>query len=271
MKTFYRIVLGIGTAVLTTGTAQAQNAAPIGFDSTVEGTLTTDGRACAPNDGTGRYYSFRLDRPSGVEVMMKAATDGFDTVVDLGQIKDCRFTILATNDDGGMEEGATNSRLVTWLTEPGTYAIRARGLNPDDTGGYQLTLRRLPPVPAPRPLTRGAWTNGTFGESDPTIITLDGDSPTQTNRPFHLYTLDGRMGDTVELRVVSTDEEADPNLDVGAMTPFGFATIMSNDDGTEEGDGYNSRLKLTFPANGTVTLRVSSLNEKGFSYRIIAQ
>ncbi len=153
--------------------------------------------------------------------------------------------------------------------------MRAKSYSDDAAGKFKLTLTQLAPTAAPAapiPLTLGREVRGTLTANDPMIATEsygeDDDSVTESGRPYRLYSLTGVAGDEVEIRLMS--DEFDSFLEVGADTPLGFSVAASNDDGGEEGDNLNSRLRIKFENPGTVIIRASPLGPDTGSYRIVA-
>ena len=54
------------------------------------------------------------------------------------------------------------------------------------------------------------------------------------------------------------------------MTPLGYSVAASNDDGSGEDDGLNSRLKVRFATDGTMLIRVSPLGSDTGAYTLTA-
>lgn len=265
-----------GLTMAAPADAQSRSAArapaPIAFGATVNGRITAAEQNCSVETPGARAYSFTAEAGTRIEVTMQA--DDFDTLVEVGQIVDCAFVSMGSNDDGAGPEDGLNSRLTGTLPTAGTYIIRATSFGGNGNGPFQLTLNRLPPLRgAPDPIAvtvgqpaMGALTAddalipnefnefsglGEFGESSLGSI-ID------TGRPYHLYSLSGAAGDEYVITLAS--EEFDAFLEVGVDSPLGYSVAQSNDDGGEEGDGLNSRLKINFRNAGTLIIRVSPLS-----------
>lgn len=251
----------------------AQPLPPIAIGQTLNETVQADGRCTL--DPASRFYQFRADANTRIEITLRSQS--FDPVVEVGRVNGCEFQSLGRNDDGSGVNDGNNSRLTGTLVDGGTYVIRAsaygsRAMN----GSYRLALRQLPALPTPAttartlPLTVGRAVTGTLDSSDPVIETTNNERggfiQSERGRPYRLYSFSGRAGQSYEFQLDSTD--FDSFLEVGVVSPLGFATIDSNDDGPDS--GRNSRLTVHFPSNGTVTLRVSPLSAASGSYTLTA-
>ena len=201
-------------------------------------------------------------------------SSSFDTVVAIGHFNGCTFESIADNDDGGAPGDGTNSRLTGTLPRGGSYIVKAAALGDGVmSGADSVALNRLPArpaaaTPAPLPLRIGAPVSGRLGPADP-VIADQGDTTEfvgEVGRPYRLYSLSGRAGQTVNLALDSDD--FDSFLEVGSISPLGFAAADSNDDG--ENSGLNSRLTVTFPTSGTMIVRVSPLGSGTGRYTLTA-
>ena len=246
---------------------------PISFGQTINENATSDGRCQL--DAGARFYQFNAQPNTRIEITLRS--QAFDPVLDIGRVNGCEFESIARNDDGAGVNDGTNSRLTGTLTEGGNYVIRASAYGSSGIrGSYRLALQQLPAA-APRAtstrpiaLTVGRSVHGSLDSSDPAIETTQGSNrgfiERSASRPYHLYSLSGRAGQSYEVRLDSGD--FDSFLESGAMTPMGFAVLDSNDDGP--GSGRNSRLTVTFPVSGTIMLRVSPLNRGSGRYTVSA-
>lgn len=247
-------------------------AAPLAFGQSLDERLNADGRCVA--DPRARYYSFTAAPNTRIELTMQSRS--FDTVVAIGHFDGCDFESIASNDDGGRPGDGTNSRLIGTLVSGGSYIVKAAALGDGVmSGSYSIALNRLPAqaavaAPAPLPLRIGTPASGRLGAGDPVIGDRDGASEfiSEGGRPYRLYSLTGRAGQTINLALDSDD--FDSFLEVGSMSPLGFAAADSNDDG--EDTGLNSRLTVTFPTAGTMIVRVSPLgrSSSGGRYTLTA-
>lgn len=287
-----KMLVGIAMIALAVPAA-AQNrgrtAAPatIGFGQTIEGEIAAPRAGeCPPADPRVRSYNVTVEADTRLEVTMRA--DDFDTLVEIGKLDGCTYTMLASNDDGGGEDDGLNSRLRATLRDAGTYVIRAKSLAEDGAGKFSLALNRLPPTPpppAPIPLTLGASAQGALTANDAMISdSAYGDAYageyaseygaeatidiSESGRPYHLYSLTGRAGQEYLIKMDS--EEFDSFLEAGSMSPLGYSVSASNDDGGGEEDGLNSRLRVKFQTDGTIIIRASPLGNDTGAYTISA-
>lgn len=265
-----------GLAMQAPASAQSRSAArapaPITFGATVTGRIAAAQQNCVVETPGARTYSFTAEAGTRIEITM--AADDFDTLVEVGQIVDCAFVSMGSNDDGSGPEDGLNSRLTGTLPTSGTYIIRATSFGGTGEGPFRLTLNRLPPqrgAPEPIAVTVGTPATGTLTGEDAVIRNEFNDfammgeygesslgSIIDAGRPYHLYSLTGSQGDEYVITLAS--EEFDAFLEVGVNSPLGFSVAETNDDGGEEDDGLNSRLKITFQSAGTLIIRVSPLS-----------
>lgn len=255
--------------------ARAAEPAPtmpeVRIGQTVEGNIAAAETGCRP-DPRFRTYRFTAAADSRIEITMQSET--FDTVVELGRQDGCEFQSLGANDDGNGPEDGLNSRLRMRIPEAGEYVIRATALNPDGAGDFTLAVNTLPPPapePAPIALTMDRRVRGTLTDRDATIGGFGETSgyEIEGSRPYHLYTLTGAAGQTVRLKLDSS--EFDPVIEVGAQSPLGFSVVAFNDDGGGPDDGLNSRLNITFRTAGSVVIRVSPLGPDFGRYTLEAE
>lgn len=295
--------LFIGAALFTVGTSAFAGDAPsaatsppaISFGQTVEGELAAATPICATEAPNVRTYSFTAEADTRIEITMHA--DDFDTLVEIGQITDCQFVSIGSNDDGSGSEDGLNSRLVGRLSETGSYVIRATSFGEGAAGKFQLSLNRLPPVhaaPTPIALTVGRRVESKLGSDDATIEggdtlptnifaeavadaaveaagapTTTAQLITESGRPYHLYSLTAEAGQEYLIKLDS--EEFDSFLEVGVNSPLGYSVAASNDDGGGEDDGLNSRLTVKFQSAGTLILRVSPLSADSGDYTLVVE
>jgi hypothetical protein len=230
----------------------------IAFDQTVNENFASDGRCVL--DPTARFYQFRVDPDTRIEAVMRSSS--FDTLLEVGNFDGCEFNAIGRNDDGSGANDGTNSRLSGTLARGGTYVLKASALSGRQmSGNFSVTLRRLPALPVartatPTPIRVGQPVTGRLTSTDPVIPTTGGDSDFSEGggRPYRLYALSGRAGQSFTVSLDSDD--FDSFLEAGTMSGIGYAAVLSDDDG---GDGLNSRLTVTFQSNDTMIIRVSPL------------
>lgn len=266
--------LALGVAILAVSvpaTAQNRGRAPtptIAIGQTVEGEISAPTGTCPAPDPRVRVYRFTVPDNSRVEIVMRA--DDFDTLVELGQMDGCTFNSLGSNDDGSGPEDGLNSRLIANLTTGGEYVIHAKSLNEDGTGKFSLSLNTLPPPPGeptPVPIAIGETKEGTLDAQDAVIDEGYGDSIiVDSARPYEFYSFTGRAGQEYEITMAS--DEFDSFLEIGTMSPLGFSVADSNDDGANEEDGLNSRLRVRFRRDGEMVVRVSPLSAATGAFKL---
>lgn len=251
---FSRYALAAALLVALPASANAQT--PLTPGGPAQGELTRESERVTTND----YYldSYTVTGEAGDRIAIAMQSDDFDTLLELGQMEGDQFMQMFVDDDGG--EGL-NSRLVFTFPQSGTYVVRARTFGPDSIGNYTIEVTELPPPPPPPDPIRirpGSTADGVLTMDSPTYVS---DSYGVEGRHYALYELRGRAGDTRTITLRSGDFDA--FLEVGGMTPLGFAVSESNDDGAagdgEESLGLDSRLTVTFQQSGTLMIRATTL------------
>ena len=201
------------------------------------------------NEGDGKNEDgiladlFRFSGREGQRVRIDMSSGDFDTYIELF---DEAHVSLAEDDDGAAE--GTNSRLTFTLPRTGVYLVEARAFS-EATGAYSLSVTEIEPEPAPATLAFGAALEGEIGEGDPT----DGD-----DRGFDAFAFSGREGQRI--RAIMRSGDFDTYLQVGRAGAE-FESLASDDDGL--GEGTDSRLNYSLPADGDYVLRASPLGSDG--------
>jgi len=216
---------------------QAQSVA---IGDTVAGALTDDDGKSAngvPAD------AWRFEGRAGQRIRIDMTSADLDTYLELF---DANGVSLATDDDGGPE--GTNSRLTFTLPADGAYVVEARPFA-SGTGDYSLSLAEIEPESPPQPLAFGTTLEGEIGE---------GDSRDTDDRGFDAYGFSGREGQRIQAIMRSGD--FDTYLQVGSAEGE-FTTLAADDDGL--GEGTDSRLNFTLPADGEYVLRALPLGSDG--------
>jgi len=152
-------------------------------------------------------------------------------------------------DSGGRNR--RNSRLIFVLPRDGTYTVRA-AVPATQSGRFDLDLRQGPataPVAAIE-LRRGVPALGRFSFDSPAELV----GASQIRYFYRDFLLPVRPGEVLTLDLESLD--FDPLLEVGTLSPLGFALARRDDDG---GDGLNARLVLRPNREGTLTVRARSV------------
>ena len=198
------------------------------------------------NDGKP-VQAWALEVLAGETATIRLESEDFDTYLfaygpGMGE--------TMTDDDSG---GGLNSELTILFPESGTYTIGAGALNAASTGSYSLSV--TDPIDMNdlstdgRLLQVGSNARGTLTVEDPVI----------EGRPMQAWALEARGGDFVRIDLIS--EDFDGYL---FITGPGLEEPLSDDDG---GEGLNSRLEISLPANGVYQVIASSLGAVG-AYRL---
>ncbi|HEV7228990.1 PPC domain-containing protein [Brevundimonas sp.] len=192
-------------------------------------------------DEAGRSADlWRFSGAAGQRVRIDMSSDAFDTYLEL---LDPAGGVLAEDDDGQGE--GTNSRITFTLEADGVHQIRARAFAPGGQGVYALDLSEAAPERAAESLAFGVRVEGVIDDADPTD---------DEGRGYDSFVFSGVEGQRVQAVLRSGDFDA--FLRVGAAEGE-FSDLASDDDGL--GEGTDSRLNFTLPADGDYVLRVSPL------------
>ncbi|HEU0301588.1 MAG TPA: hypothetical protein VFR37_19160 [Longimicrobium sp.] len=235
-------------------TGQGRTIAP---GQTVTGELAeTDN----PDEEEDRYYDlYTFTGRPGQRITIEMESEDFDTYLNLGRMEDGEFVSVASDDDSG-EEG-TNSRIAHVVDEEGEYQVRATSFS-EASGAYTLTLRERVSRAAgpPRPISSGQEMSGQLDEQDGTLDT-DGSY-------YELWSYQGHAGEQLRIRMDSDD--FDTYVAIGRMEECGeFDEIANMDDG---GEGTNSLLEVTLPADGEYVIRANSFSaDETGSYTLVVE
>jgi hypothetical protein len=215
---------------------------PIAFGTLASGNLTETGPRL--EDGDKLYDQYTFTAGAGERVKIETKSADFDSVVQVGRMAAGSFEEIKADDDSG---GDKNARLLAVLENAGEYIVRVHGFDRDAKGAYTVSLDRLPPpaaAPRPKAIRIGQVLRGELTQGSATYDEF---------RAYDYYALSGRAGQkaTIIMRA-----EYDAFLDVGVMSPGGFAVLKSDDDG---GGGTNAKIDFTFERAGQVIIRVSPL------------
>lgn len=147
------------------------------------------------------------------------------------------------NDDDETGRGSRNSRLEFTMPDDGEVMVVATSYQPGETGAYTLRLDEVDGGGGSTPIMSGSSGSIRLGQSVSGRL-ADGDQTLRSGEYTEVYTLSGRAGDEVDLRLTSS--EFDPYIFING--PDGFAE--ANDDDPTGETGTNSRLVVTLPADG---------------------
>ncbi len=255
-------VVASSTAWRQTGTYQirvSEEPGPVterscgGVDGSELAALPTDGRQLTwlvPVRGrlSGAEATIRDGQPvqawslralAGETATIRLESDDFDAYLF---VYGPGMSETMSDDDSG---GGLNSELTVWFPETATYTVGASALSAGSTGSYSLTVSE--PVDmnnlstGGRLLRMGSNAKGMLTTADPVI---DG-------QPVQAWAFEARAGDFATIELMSDDFDSYLYV-VGP----GLPEALSDDDG---GEGLNSRLDISFPADGVYHVVASSL------------
>lgn len=241
-------------ALLAAGQAFAQEAESLQVGETISGQLTTGDRR-VQNSRVGQFvydtYTIQARAGQRLEVVMRS--DNFDAYLEVYKDEIGRPEDAVVQDDDGLGEG-TDSR-ARFISEAGTYVIRARTLSGFQGGDYTLQLTdRGPAQRAPRPtaIRLGGQVRGELTSR----AAVEEDGPYGGEYMYDGYSLRLRQNERVAISLES--EDFDPIVRVGRIVSSGaFQILGENDDGPA--GGLNSYLVFTAPEAGEYVIRAAAL------------
>lgn len=242
-----RFLIGAALLCFSTG-ALAQQQISVG--QSVNGDLR-DGDAALTS---GEFYdSYELSGRTGQMVRIRLTSSAFDPYVLVRGPND----FSEENDDVSPQD--RSAELVVRLPVNGRYRILVTSYQKGERGAYRLSVSAgdradaAPANPAPRAesdtsIAPGMRVNGDLAR---------GDGQLSTGEFADHFTLEGRAGQRIELRLESGD--FDPFVQINGPGNF----VEANDD--DPAGGHNSRLGATLPADGQYSVMVTSYaaNEVG--------
>jgi hypothetical protein len=190
--------------------------------------------------------SWRLNVEAGRTYTVRLNGTGFDPYLMVrgpGNLSE-------DNDDDGAVRGSTASRITFTAPASGQATVSATSYRPGESGRYQLTLEsggastgRQPTVStsAESLIRMGETRNGRLARGARTLT---------SGEYVDDYAFQGRRGQQVDLRLVSSD--FDPYLQISGPGDFS----QWNDDAPE--GGTDSRLVVTLPADGRYVISATS-------------
>lgn len=240
MSIFRSVLASAVLAALASSPVFAQSVISAG--QSMSGALTAE----SPKADDGTPYELYVYRGrAGERIRVRMESEIFDAYLAVGSTaapgcsEDCRM-----DDDSG---GGLNASLVHMVPDSGQLQIRANAISSDAAGAFTLSVSRLPPQAAPSvgALRIGQSVDTSFTEASP----VDED-----DTPFALWSLQGRAGQTLLVRMRSS--ELDSYLESGRMEGGRFIAEAEDDDG---GEGLDARLRVSLDRNGRATIRTSAL------------
>lgn len=200
---------------------------------------------------SGEYndvWTFRVRAGETYEVVLSAsAFDPYLLVRGPGGLSE-------DNDDDASARGSRDSRIRFTAPATGEVEIGATSYEPGETGAYRLTLAaagaeeaRAAPADASGVLAVGRTVDGRLTGDDEQL---------ETGEFIDSWTLRGRRGQQLDIRLTSTD--FDPYLMIRG--PGDFSSDNDDDAGVE--GSVDSRLLVTLPADGDYRISATSYAAK---------
>lgn len=230
----YRIALREGQAAF----AGAEGGGAVRLNETLTGRLA----AGDVRIDSGEYVDgWTLRGVPGRRYVARLASNAFDSYLMV------RGTGLnQDNDDEPGGRGSRNALIEFVMPADGEASIIATSYQPGETGAYALTVTEAGASGGAGGATGvGDRRNGRLqiGQSLEGRL-AQGDQTLRSGEYTQVYTLQGRAGDRIELRLSS--RQFDPYIFITGPGDFADA----NDDDPTGQDGANSRLTVTLPADG---------------------
>lgn len=199
----------------------------------------------ALQDGT-RYDVWRFAAQANHRYVVTMRSEAFDAFLVVGPEIQPGCDNCSTDDDGA---GGTNASVEYVGMEGGTFQIRAYSYDADATGGYELELEDAGMVEPPPPIVSVPIGLGQRVEGE----LVRGDAKDHGRSYSDTYSYQGRAGETIVITLASG--EFDAMLNFGQVNAGECRELDGDDDG---GDGTNSRLTVTLPADGEYHVHVGS-------------
>jgi len=224
---------------------------PLARGMSVEGYLDLDSSLCL-SDWEDEFpcdiWTLAVEEGEFLQVSMES--DAMDPYLDVGMMGTGGvLDILQSDDDGG--EG-NNALLVMRAPFSGTMGIRARSFG-FGSGAYTLRVDAVEVQAVERRSLR-------IGEQVEGEIRPGEVSSTGSDQAVHEWTVEGRAGDRLLIRLRSDD--FDTYLAFGREFGDGdYEELAANDDAPD--DGLNSLIEITLPADGTYLILASPLSGSG--------
>lgn len=194
----------------------------------------------AEDDDGYRYDLYRLPLTAGQRVAIRMKSDDFDAYLSIGQRTEGVYEELASNDDGNND--GLNSYLVFVAETSGDYDIRARSIESQPSGRYELSVEQGPPRAAAAPIAIGDTVSGSINSSSPSNA---------SGGRSAFYEFQAVEGQPVEISM--TTDDFDAYLDV----LDGRDKSLASDD--DSGGDLNPRVVFTPPSDGTYRIEARPL------------
>jgi len=195
---------------------------------------------------TGEFYdSYTVEARAGQTIDVRLTSTDFDPYLIVRGPGDARFE----NDDEG--EGSTNARVNEVAPATGSYRILATSYQSGESGSYRLVTNvQNGGGNQPASQRQNNSSPGAAGSARQTGTLAQGDTQLDSGEFSDAYTLSGRAGDQVDIRLTSSA------FDTYLLMRGPDGSSFDNDDA--EGQGTNSQLTVTLPATGSYRLVVTS-------------
>lgn len=205
----------------------------------------TEGDNVLPSDRS-LFDAYRFSGRAGQSVSLAMSSQDFDSYLIL---LDADGNSVTFDDDSG---GGYDALIQTTLPTSGDYLLLANTYESGQSGSYRLQLSSgTGNVAATPPSASGTLNLQRSGSLDDSDNTLPSDGSL-----FDAYEFSGRAGQTVEIRLTST--EFDTYL---ILVDESGASIDQNDDASNT--TTNSFLRVTLPQTGRYSVYVNSYDATG--------
>jgi hypothetical protein len=241
------VVVPLLAAAAAPGAAQQPTAIEPG--RTVTGSLSVGDPTMM---GQGPFHVYRLDATAGQRLNLTLQSSDFDAFLSVLRPVAGVTEMLASDDDSG---GEMNARLRWVVPATGSYYVLAHALGANTSGRYTLLVEEAaPPRPAtPQVIRPGEPRRGTLTPQSPVLDDYGSDVF------YDLYSFDARAGQ--HLIITLDSDNFDAFLEFGPLIGNVVDVTHSDDDG---GDGMNSRLRVTIPADGRYGVNARPLSADVF-------
>ncbi|HEX2208880.1 MAG TPA: PPC domain-containing protein [Longimicrobium sp.] len=244
----YRALHVLGLLLLATAPAAAQNTIRPG--QSVTGQLT----ASDPTLDDGSHYDvWRFAGVANHRYRITLRSADFDAYLSVGTATVSACDDCTSNDDGA---GGTDAQVDFVGSADGTYEIRAKSYEADQTGGYELTLEDHGEVepqehehaeaPMGTPIALGQAVTGELARGD----------RKEESSYVDTWTYMGRAGETLVITLRS--EDFDAFLKAGEYEAGECRELEHNDNG---GGGRDARMTVELPGDGAYHIHVSSVDQ----------
>lgn len=207
-------------------------------------TLGSEVNAQIPAEGS----DYRITLRAGQRIESVLVSSDFDAYQQIFSVDDTSTALV--EDDDGLGDGTTNSRLRYTARRSGTFILRASSLGFSDSGDARLSVREIAALREPRAgrIAVGRTVNGRL---------TDRSGETDDGYRYDLYRLSLTEGQRVAITLKSDDFDA--WVAVGQSRQGLYEELAYNDDSPS--DGLNSYLLFTAPASGEYDIRARSVQQ----------